>query len=72
MSLIKKRDVKDALPERPRRNLLMFQSKTTAGAEASPRNFRNKFSGELAPISGSESTGRANATEVSGSGKVVG
>ena len=39
MSLIKKRDVKDSLPERPRRNILIFKSQAlTTGIKQGKNN----------------------------------
>jgi hypothetical protein len=69
MSLIKKRDVKDSLPERPRRNILIFQSKTTAGAEALPSGARGKFSYEVIPITRAKSAVQEAATGTAGSSK---
>lgn len=69
MSLIKKRDVKDSLPERPRRNILIFKPKTVTGAEASSLDAGKKFSSEVIPISPAKLSVGSNATGTSGSSK---
>jgi len=67
MSLIKKRDVKDSLPERPRRNILIFKSQALTGVEASPAG--GKVSYEVIPISPSKAAVHGNATGTSGGSK---
>jgi hypothetical protein len=67
MSLIKKRDVKDSLPERPRRTILIFESKPTTGVEASSMDAGGKFSYEVIPISPAKSAIRSDATGTAGS-----
>jgi len=69
MSLIKKRDVKDSLPERPRRNILIFKSRTTTGVEASSADAGRKFSYEVIPISPAESAIPVDATGTACSSK---
>ena len=67
MSLIKKRDVKDSLPERPRRNILIFKSPALAGVEASSAS--GKVSYEVIPISPARAAVQVNATGTSGGSK---
>jgi hypothetical protein len=71
MSLIKKRDVKDSLPERPRRNILIFKSKPTTGVEASSPDAGRNFSYEVIPISPAKSATRSDATGTAGSTKKI-
>ena len=71
MSLIKKRDVKDSLPERPRRNILIFKPKAAAGAETSSSAAKRKFSYKVIPISAATSAVLSDATGTSGSSKKV-
>jgi hypothetical protein len=69
MSLIKKRDVKDSLPERPRRNIQIFSSPAIAGVEASSAGGGSKFSYEVIPISLAKPAVLVDATGSSGSSK---
>lgn len=66
MSLIKKRDGKNSLPDRARRNILIFKSNAATVAKSASPDAVAKFSCEVVPISPAISPARADASGTAG------